>query len=122
MSIAACVTPADAPWGPMMIDLPAPHACRAFKGSVVVGAGGLVTIAALSFNNLDPDNSNIALVALLATIGGGVTAGITSRSCFSQMNRAAERRIYRPPALSPEQKSQLDAVRAEEQPQPEPKP
>ena len=106
----------------MAIDLPAPHACKALKGSVIVGVGGVVTIVALSFNNQDPDNSNVALIALVATIGGGVSAGLTSRSCFSQMNRAAERSIYRPPPLSPEQQAEVDAVQAAEQSSPEPEP
>ncbi len=117
-AVSGCITThGDASpggWTGLALDLPAPHACRALKGSVVVGVGGAVTVIGLSFNGLDPDNSPIAVAGLIAMLGGGVAVGLTSRSCFGQMNRAAERATYRPPALTPEQQSQLDQVKAEE--------
>lgn len=117
-AVSGCITThgdvSTGGWTGLALDLPAPHACRALKGSVVVGVGGAATVLGLSFNGLDPDDSPIAMIGLVAMLGGGVAAGLTSRSCFSQMNRAAERSSYRPPPLSPEQQSQLDRVKAEE--------
>ena len=117
-----CVSVQTPFYGFDMLELPAPHACRAYKSSVVVGIGGLVTVVGLAINDIEPDDSPLAAAGLVAAIGGGIATGLTSRGCFRQMSQAAEREGYRPPKRSPEQQTQLDAVRAQDQETAEPIP
>ena len=111
----SCVTTGESPVFGLGFELPAPQACRAFKASALVAVGGMVTVAGLAANDVFASNSPLPTVGLAAAVGGVVATGLTSRGCFSQMNRAAERATYRPPEMTPEQKTELDRVRTEEQ-------
>ena len=118
----SCVSTPHHSFDGLAIELPAPYGCKVFKGSVLVGAGGIVTLIGLSINGVQGDESFFASAGLVAALGGGIAAGLTSRGCFRQMSNAAERISYRPPTMSPEQKAQLDAVRTVEHQNTEAKP